>query len=284
MIRLLTVLGLLLLAFQAGAQSMSVIELQSRPAAEVIPIIEPMLGPNDAISGEGFKLFLRASPATEASIREMIDFLDEPAKVVEVSVFQGSARDLRRIAANASVQVDNGNVRVDVGEEGDDDAAGGVRLSTTDGNVSVNGTRTQGSLRDNPIHRVRVTEGTEAYIETGQQVPEYVSTIFFAPFGAGSSVQYRDALTGFYVLPRVRGDNVVLDVSPYKSAPIVQTGRTNEISTQSASTTITGRLGEWMLIGGVSEQVTESDSRTGTTVRTQGSRDSGIWIKADLAR
>lgn len=280
---LFILLGLALLASHAHAQSMSVIELQNRPAAEVIPIVQPMLGPNDAITGEGFKIFLRASADTQASVRDMIDLLDAPLRVLEVSVFQGSERDLRRLAGSASVQVDSGNVQVEVGDESDDNAAGRARLSTSGGSATVSGRSTQGSLRDHPVHRVRVTEGTEAYIETGEQIPYFYNTALFGVRGYAAGVEYRDAVTGFYVLPRVRGENVVLEVSPYKS-PQINMGRDDVVVSQSANTTITGRMGQWLMIGGVARQITRTDSTTGNTIRTEGNRGSGIWIRADLVQ
>ncbi len=281
--RLLTLLGLLLFVSAVRADSLTIIELQHRPAAEVIPIIQPMLGPNDAITGEAYKLFLRSSPETLATVRDMLEFLDAPAKILQVSVFQGSARELRALAASASVQIDTGKVRIDVGDEPDDDAAGGsIRYSTSGGSASVSGLETEESLRDNPIHRVRVTEGNEAYIETGRRIPYAYTTALFGRGGYAASVEYRDAMTGFYVLPRVRGDNVVLEISPFKSASQTDLGRDDVIATQSASTEITGRVGEWLMIGGVTEQIERKDSSTGTTIATQGGRDSGIWIRADI--
>ena len=275
--------GLVMLALQAQAQTMTVIMLENRPAAEVIPIVQPMLGPGDAISGEGFKLFLRASPDTRDSVQRMVELIDAALKTLEVSVFQGSARDLRRLTGSASVQIDSSNVQVGVGDEGDADAAaGGARFSTAGGSATVSGTSTQGSLRDAPVHRVRVTEGTEAYIETGQQIPYWYNTAVFGRRGYAAGVEYRDAVTGFYVLPRVRGENVVLDVSPYKSSRI--DSDRGDVGALSASTTVTGRIGEWLMIGGVTEKVTRKDSTTGKTIRTEGGRDSSIWIRAELVQ
>ncbi len=84
------------------------------------------------------------------------------------------------------------------------------------------------------------------------------------------------------MLPRIRGDNVILEVSPFKSSRS-NTGGDN-IDTQSASTTITGRVSEWLLIGGVTEQLEQAKSTTGTTFATQNRAGTGIWIKADLVQ
>ena len=37
---------------------LQIIDLKNRPADEIIPVIKPMLKPNDAITGTGYQLFL----------------------------------------------------------------------------------------------------------------------------------------------------------------------------------------------------------------------------------
>ncbi len=248
----------------------------------MIPIIEPMLGPDDAISGEGFKMFIRAPAESQERVRAMVDFLDTAARELQLSVFQGSELVLRELAARANGQFERGDTRIEIGngKESDDGAGGRITYSTTGGSVSVAGTGTQRSLRDSPIHMVRVAEGNEAYIETGERIPYFTGAAWNGRRAFAGGVEYENVVTGFYVLPRVRGDNVVLEVSPFKSSRS-DTGRGN-IDTQSANTTVTGRVGEWLLIGGVTEQVERADSAIGTTYATRGGRNSGIWIKAEL--
>ena len=274
----------MLLVSAVQADSLSIIQLQHRPAEEVIPVVEPMLGADDAISGEGFQIFLQASPETLARVRAMVEVLDAPAKILQVSVFQGSDRDLDELGISAGIQIESGDASVEIGSERDDsdDAGGRVTYSTTDGSVSVNSIRTQKSLRDNPIHHVRVTEGTEAYIETGERIPYFYGAAWRGRRGFAGSIEYKDAITGFYVLPRIRGENVILEVSPFKSSQRDTDG--DNIDTQSAGTTVTGRIGEWIMIGGVTEQLEQSQSTTGTTISTQGSNNTGIWVKADLVQ
>jgi type II secretory pathway component GspD/PulD (secretin) len=264
--RLLKLLGLVLLVSAAQADSMSTIQLQNRTAEAVIPIIIPMLEANDVITGEGFNIFLRSSPETLARVRQMIDVLDIRAKVMLVSVFQGSERDLGVLGISANIQIETGNASVDIGN----------------GSTSISGISTQTSLRDHPIHQVRVTEGTEAYIETGEKIPYFFGATSIGPEGNAGSVDYKNVMTGFYVLPRLRGDNVILEVSPFKSSPS-NTGGDN-IDTLSAGTTITGRVGEWLLIGGVTEQLNQTESAIGTTTTNQVRDNTGIWVRADLVQ
>lgn len=281
--RLFILLGQVLLVATAQADSMSTIQLQNRPAEEVIPIVKPMLGANDVITGEGFNIFLRSSPETLARVRQMIDVLDIRAKVMLVSVFQGSERDLGALGIRANIQFETGNASVDIGNENANNAAGGsITVGTNSGSASISGINKQESLRDIPIHQVRVTEGTEAYIQTGEQIPYFLGATPIRPGRAAGGVEYTDAMTGFYVLPRLRGDNVILEISPFKSSQS-NTGDDN-INTLSAGTTITGRVGEWLLIGGVTEQVERTESGIGTTTTTQGGENTGIWVRADLVQ
>jgi len=95
-------------------------------------------------------------------------------------------------------------------------------------------------------------------------------------------VDYKDIDTGFYVLPKVHGEQVTLDVSPYKQSQSRQRGGT--IETQRASTRITGQLGQWLTIGGVTEQTRRSSTGVGSYGSTQSRDNASIWIKADLVQ
>ncbi len=276
-----TLLGLALLTCPVLAGSITTIQLHNRPAVEIIPIVEPMLGTGDVITGRGFKLFLRSSPATLAEVRDMIEALDTAAKILQISVFQGSERDLRTLDLSGSIQIDGGDVRGSIGTSANK-SAGGINFNTRNVSGSATATNTSGSMENNPLHRLRITAGTEGYIETGEQIP------YFSGIGgvrSGTTVGdsgYINVTTGFYVLPRIHGDNVSLQISPFKNS--LSKARAGNIATQQANTTITGRIGEWLLIGGATEHASRSQSSFGNDSSTHSRTNAGIWIKADLTR
>jgi hypothetical protein len=39
-----------------------------------------------------------------------------------------------------------------------------------------------------------------------------------------------------------------------------------------------------LLVGGITEQLEQAQSATGTTIATQSRDDTGIWVKADLVQ
>jgi type II secretory pathway component GspD/PulD (secretin) len=280
-----TLLGLaLLLASPVQADSITTIQLLNRPAEEVIPIIKPMLGADDAISGHGFKIFLRSSPETLAQVKDMIDALDIAAKMLQISVFQGSTRALNALGIDGSIHIESGDASVDIGtrRNKNSDGGGSITYSANSGSGNINVTSTHTRLEDNPIHHIRVTEGTEAYIETGEQIPYFSGANWIVPKAIAGGIEYKDVITGFYVLPRIHGDNVTLQVSPFKNSQ--SNARVGNIETQYANTTITGRIGEWLLIGGTTEQIKRSQSGTGSYSSTQSRNNESIWIKAELVQ
>lgn len=275
-------LALCLAALNVQADSIATIELHNRPADEIIPLVKPMLGPADAITGQGFQVFLRAPPDTQAQVKQMIGALDVAPKMLLISVFQGSDRDLRALRVEGGFQAAGGDGDVSIGTSGGRGRGADVHIST--GNVSggANVISTRGRLQDNPIHQLRVSEGSEGYIETGQAIPYFSGARWVAPGTLVGGVDYKDVTTGFYVLPRVHGDQVTLQVSPFKQS--LSSKRGGDINTQSAHTTITGRLGEWLPIGGVTQQTQQSRSGIGSYSSTQSRNNESIWIKADLAQ
>jgi hypothetical protein len=279
---LYTLLGLkLLLASAVQADSITTIQLRNRPAVEVIPIVKPMLGADDAITGQGFKLFLRSSPDTLAQVKDMIEILDTAAKILQISVFQGSDRDLRALGISGNIQLESSDASVGIGTNSNK-GTGGINYSAHNASGSISTSSVRGQLEDNPLHQLRVTEGTEGYIETGEQIPYFFGVNRIVPEATVGGIEYKDVTTGFYVLPRTHGDNVTLQVSPFKSSQ--SKARAGNIETLHANTTVTGRIGEWLPIGGATEQIKRSQSGTGSYSSTQSRNNESIWIKADLVQ
>ena len=269
---LCTLLALLLLTFTVQAASITTIQLQNRPAEEIIPIVEPILGAGEVITGSGFKLFLRASPQTLEQVKDIVDALDSAAKMLQVSVFQGSERELQTRSISANLQINNGNASAGI-NGGDNNGAGGISYNS--GNVSgdINASSTQQRQASNPLHQLRISEGTTGFIQTGEQL---------AYLSGYNGTEYKDVTTGFYVLPRIHGNLVTLQISPFKNL-LANAGK-GRIETQSARTTISGRIGEWLPLGGVAEQSKRSQNSIGSSSSSASRNLHSIWIKADLVR
>ena len=101
-----------------------------------------------------------------------------------------------------------------------------------------------------------------------------------------NNVDYRDAQTGFHVLPRLAGDRVILEISPQRDtfAAPVQNLPSGSVNTQRAATTVSGRLGEWMEIGGVAQSATNQQTVILGSTRETSSDNRRILVKVDEIR
>ena len=270
--------SLVLITLPVQADSLTVIQLHNRPAVEIMPVVKPMLGAGEVLTGQGFKLFLRASDETLEQVEAMIEVLDAAAKMLQISVFQGSRQDLEASRIDANLQIESGNSSADIGSN-NDDSAGSIDYNGGKISGGVDASSTRQSRQSRPVHRLRVSEGREGFIETGEQIPYFTSVSRISPGTTVGSTEYKNVTTGFYVLARIHGNGVTLQISPFKNS-LSNSGEGN-INTQSANTVISGRMGTWLQIGGVSEESSSSQSGIGSYASSQGRSNDHIWIRAD---
>lgn len=222
--------------------TIEVIDLRHRAAEEIIPLVKPLVGTGGAVIGRGSQLLVRTSAAELAQIKAIITQLDRAPAQLLITVEQSSDLALTRR---------------------DKDLTGRTH-------ARVHGTERQdeATLR----HSVRVMEGHEAFITTGQDVPAASATIMYGSGLRGTgSVDYRSVRSGFLVLPRINGELVTLTLTPQQMQ--LHPDRGGAIDIQSASTTLSGKLGEWIEFGAVEngKQVSENVILR-STARERGAR------------
>jgi type II secretory pathway component GspD/PulD (secretin) len=249
------------------AQSLVVLDLKHRRAEEIIPVLQPLLEQGGAISGQDYKLFVRTSSGNLAQIRSALEQLDRQQRQMLVSVRRSTAQDIQREQASASGTVRTGDGSVSVNEQ--PRAGSGVTVRAGESTL-----RTQGGS----VSSVQVLEGNSAFIATGASVPIVTAVAVGGgrrPWIAGS-VEHRNLQRGFMVTPRVNGEQVVLDISQ-------QDERVNGggIQTQSLNTQVTGRLGSWIQLGGVSESSSRSDSGILRRQHQTSGNELSVWVKVE---
>lgn len=274
--RLLPACAMLTLAGWAMAQStvLEVIPLRYRTAQEVIPVIQPMLPREGSVSGLQGQLIVRTTPANLEELKRILASIDTAPRQLLITVRQDADTERSRSGAEVSGSVGGEHGRVTI--PGNRDSRGGnVVVREGDDRLRVHVAEGRGVESDRNTQTVRVMEGREAFVGTGQSVPvrerqvrrvlvngQWVEQVV-------ESTQYRDATTGFYVLPRLAGDRVTLDVSPQRESLSRQIP--GGVNVQSVVTTVSGRLGEWMEIGGISQDAGGQQSvllgRSATAVR-----------------
>lgn len=273
--RAATILACLLLwQGLAVAQELQVIELQYRLAAEVIPTLEPLLEPGGVITGMDGVLFVRTSPGNFTQIREAAALLDRKPRQLLISVGQGTVTTDQDAGVRGSATIGNDDVQVGVNRPPADDTSVAVRVAQ----------RTQRTNLQN-VSSVRALEGYETYIAMGQSAPITTTTHVAPGWGRPDVVQtteYHSASTGFYATVRVSGDTVTLDLAPQQQR---FTGGPSQRRIESAglTTQVSGRLGEWIGVGGASESVSTDSSGLLLWGRSGGDRQYSVWLKVEEA-
>jgi hypothetical protein len=88
----------------------------------------------------------------------------------------------------------------------------------------------------------------------------------------------RDLTTGFDVLPRVRGDLVLLEITPRLAGPNLSDGT---LRFQELQTTVTARLGEWIDLGRVIGQTSDVHRAILQNGSTQSSERASVALKVE---
>ncbi|MGH8186860.1 MAG: secretin N-terminal domain-containing protein, partial [Steroidobacteraceae bacterium] len=118
------------LAAAVGAQSLEVIDLKHRRAEELIPVLQPLLEPGGALSGQDYKLFVRASAANVAQLRQALAQLDRQPRQLFVSVRRSTQQEIERERASVAGTVRSGDAAVAVNES--PRTSSGVTVRATD--------------------------------------------------------------------------------------------------------------------------------------------------------
>jgi type II secretory pathway component GspD/PulD (secretin) len=234
---------------------LEVIPLRYRAAQEIIPIVQPMLAPAGSVSGMQSQLIVRTTPANLEEIKRILASIDVAPRQLLITVRQDTdiARHRSRAEISGSAGGEHGRVMVPGGR---DTRGGNVVLREGDDRVRANVLESDTTASDRNTQSVRVLEGREAFVSVGQSVPVRERQVRRQAVGGKvveqvvEGTQYRDVTTGFYVIPRLAGDRVTLEVSPQRETMSRQVA--GGVNVQSVTTTVAGRLGEWMEIGGLS--------------------------------
>lgn len=238
---------------RAADDALHTFELRHRPAAEVLPLVRPLLAPGDGASGSGFLLFVRTDPRRLAEIERLLAAIDVAARTLTITVRQGSARELAEAEHGVSARVEIGE-RATVRLPGREDPSTGVRVG--DDNVTYRArsrAQTGGRML---AQTLRVRDGERAYVRLGQSVPHVQRLLALHGRHAvvAQGVVFEEATSGFEVLPRVRGETVHLEIAPCLTLSRSPDG---VVTFQELRTAVTTRLGEWIdlseLLGAASE-------------------------------
>ena len=264
MLRILLMLLALLSAPAWSQQELEIIPLRSQPVDRILPTLLPLVEPGGTLTGMNNQLFLRASRKNREEIKRALAAIDTPIRKLVIHVSQNRQADSGSRGAGAAGQVTLGST------------------SRVDATARVWDTKSVRSESGGQM--VQTIEGGRAFIQVGRSLPVPLRQVVVGPGGAmvSETVVYRDIGQGFYAEPHLAGDRVTLEISQQADSP----GRYGygSADTQRLSTTVSGRLGEWIELGGTGRQAAASER--GTLSLSSGEvRDSrSIWLMVEEIR
>ena len=252
---------LFLVAAACLAQTLEIVQLRHRPAEQLLPVLQPLLAGGGSLSGSGFQLIVRTTPANLEQLRQVIASLDRAQRQLLISVRQ-----------------DFGGVTRGGGVGGQIVLAPGA--SAARGSVFER----SGTAQDNVSQQLRVQEGNQAYISSGESTLVQQRSVTRTVNGVivTETALPRDFNTGFYVTPRVNGDTVFLEIGAQRdSRADLGPGSAN---TNRVASTISGRLGEWIELGGVNQS--QSADTRGLLSRSSdaGAQERRVYVRVEEVR
>jgi hypothetical protein len=263
----------------AQQTTLEVITLNTRDAEDVIPILKPLLAPQGTITGLNNRLVVRTTPANLAELKQVLATIDAAPRRLLISVRQDA--DLERWRRGGQV-----SGAVDIG----DNATVRVPGRATPRGATVRGDSAQAKVyssesaaTDRVSQQVQVIEGGRALIRVGQSVPVHNREVVDTQGGRRvvEATDYRDVDTGFYVVPRVAGDRVTLEIF---TAADALSGQRGAIGVQRVQTVVSGRLGEWIELGAVGQQSARRDSQILGRDRETQRDERRVLVKVDEVR
>jgi type II secretory pathway component GspD/PulD (secretin) len=270
------VLCVSMLSFPVVAQQyLEILELRHRPAEEVLPVLHPLLEPGATLSGMNNQLFLRASARNREEIKRALATLDVPVRRLLIRVTTDLDEETRHQGGQLSGRLGNDRVQIELpsGKEGEGGRDHRITARVHERHGARSGASTQ---------MVQTMDGERAFIQIGVSVAVPLRQITQTPNGrvvVSDSAEYRDIGRGFYAEPRVIGDQVTVEISQRADTPSHHGAGSAQI--QRLSTRISGRLGEWMQLGGVRQSASGAADGAFTYSTRELQTHRGVWLMVE---
>ena len=130
-------------------------------------------------------------------------------------------------------------------------------------------------------------EGREAYISTGEVIPVRNRG---AVAGTGGiyrydSTEFYPAVTGFYTIPRLNGDEVFLEMNTVSrkrnNSKVSGYHPQQNIAVSNINTSVTGKLGEWIVIGNIDQSGVNKNRGIAAISRQQQSASLTVSVRVE---
>jgi hypothetical protein len=227
-----------------GIEELKVITLQHRFAEDLIPTIEPMVGPEGRISGYQNQLIIRANPQNMAEIEKLIATLDAIQRNLKITVSRKAEDSNQNNKVSATGRKRIGDIEINTG-----------RFPRNQQGARVDIEQRESRRLNDSLQYITVMDGREAFITVGEIVPftqEWV-TLTQRYASIQRTTEFADVTTGFAVRPRSLGDVIELEITPR----VKQLNSNGFIDYESLSSVVQVNRGEWLDLGGLMQSKDE---------------------------
>lgn len=239
------ILGLWFVSISVFAAPMitKVIELHYKNAAQIIQLVQPLLQPDEKVSGTGQTLIVKVNPKTLTQIRTVLHELDKPPVTFEITIFQG-----------------------------DPDW-----LSTQNTQTVVISTPSRTNLQRR--QSVRVMNGESAFVSTGEDQP-VVSSVGAGFWAAGVTYDRRLVQNGLLIAPVLEGQNVKLKVKRVRQQD--NPTDSQSFDQQKIATTVMAPLDQWVSLGSAEGEAPADSNTEVIRSGNKYSKNSTLYIKVTV--
>ena len=156
-----------------------------------------------------------------------------------------------------------------------------ITVDTSDTNLPDSNSNTRvysTASRDGGVQQIQATEGVPALIQTGQSIPQ-TSTQTDAYGRLSAQTTYRTVTRGFYITASVTGETVHLAISTNRDR--MSQEQPDVVNVQSTDTQVSGPLGQWITVAGISGRNLAGQQGQTRTYSTQSRDDMTLRVKVD---
>jgi len=264
--RLLLILLLSSLSVFAETE-FKIITLQHRFAADLLPIISPMVGEDGTATGMDNQLILRASPERMREIEQSVTQLDVARVNRRITVKTSNNMQNQQESAEASGNVKIGNATI----------SNDRRIPPNSGRVEIKSNNNRISQNSNQF--INVIDGEQAFIRVGKIIPftnEWI-TITRRYTHIERTTDWHEISTGFAVRPHTIGNQVELEIMPRIAKPNSQ----GYIDFEELSTIMHVPLGSWVDLGGTMQTNDEVSRKIFGLQQSSTQQNSSLMVKVD---
>ena len=271
MMKTLLLILMLFCATAIAETEFKIFTLQHRFASDLLPIVDPMVGPEGTANGIDNQLIIRASPERMQEIEALVAKLDAARVNRKITVNTSNNVQTQREAVEASGSTKIGKVTVS------NDRRAQNTNKPNSGRVDIE--NSSSNIRQSSNQFINVLDGERAFIRVGQLVPftQEWATITRRYIQVDRFTDWREVSTGFAVRPRTVGNQVELEITPR----IARLNNQGYIDFEELTTVIRTSLGNWVDIGGTMQQNDEVSRKILGYQNSSGQQNSNLSVKVD---